>query len=739
MNKRLSTIFLSFILCVVLFVVTIQDAYAQTPLNNGVVTLASLGKSEVRLDGPYDTSSLSFGLPSYWKLTGDARIDINITTTINAANSASQSDVSQAIGGTLTVSFNRTTVATLVLNEVGTFDYSIEVPAALLISPRVDGLMELKFELDSGISCVVYQRMSVIINPLSRVTFSYEEQQPDTSLKNFPRPIIQSSIFPDQALVVIPDEPTATELQSAFTVASGLGNISSGKLGLDLVSISQLTEVQKSATNLIFVGKATSLSLLAELNLPLIVQNDAFAFPDGNRDDGVIQMIASPWAARYAILVVSGDTDLGTLKAAQAVSTGILQENTSPNLAIVQDIQQTPLPTALATDQSFSDLGYSAQQFSRRGIDFQAYNFFVPSGSVLSTDAYFELAFGHSALLNYNTSGLVVSLNSRPIGSVRFSDVSAGQAINRIRISIPPSEVIPGDNRIDIRASLEPLDNCTDPNLGGLWAVIWPDSQLHLPVVSSALNTTSALDLSIYPAPMIFDSTLDTTAVVFQRNDIESWRTFIKVASYLGNQSNGPITKLGVFFDDELSGVDLSQYNLIVVGRPSQLKIMNKLNLTLPVPFQKGSDVTLGKFLQVTYQIPPEVPIGYVELMPSPWNSKKTLIAAFGNTVTGLNWGISSLADPLLRSQLAGDFAVIDNNRVQTIDTRLVVPVANTPGAISQNPSDPLTPLPQTDYSVSSNNRPSWLLPALVLTVGLIIIVIIVAVFVNIRSTRKNI
>jgi hypothetical protein len=731
MNRKFSTILLSFLLCTILLATTMSDTYAQTQTNNGVVTLADLGKTEVSLNGPFDTATLSFGLPADWKFNGNAQVNLNITT---AFNSVSQNGVAQAFGGTLTVSYNRTTVTTISLNEVGTFDYVIEIPAALLISPRVDGLTELKFILNSGVSCTADQRMNVIINTTSRISFSYEEQKPDTSLSSFPRPIVQSSIFPDQALVVIPDNPSAMELQSAFTVASGFGNLSAGKLGLGLVTISKLTVEQKAATHLIFVGKAASIPTLAELALPLDVKNGAFLFPDGSQDNGVIQMVNSPWAVRNVVLVVSGNTDLGTLKAAQAMSTGVFQENTSPNLAIVEDIQDTAAPTPLITDQTFGDLGYSAQQFNNRGIDSQSYNIYIPSGSTLSTDAYLELAFGHSALLDYNISGIVVLLNGQPIGSVRFNDASAGQAINRIRVAIPPSVAIPGDNTIEIRASLEPLDNCTDPNLRGLWAVVWPDSRLHLPFTSSKLNTQLTLDLSAYPAPMIFDSTLGTTALVFQRKDLESWSTFIRVASYLGDRSNGSITKLGVFFDDELVGVDLSQYNIIVVGRPSQLAVMDKLNDVLPVPFEKGSDIPQGKFLQVTYQIPPEIPIGYVELMPSPWNSEKVLIAAFGNTVPGVNLGISALVDSILRSQLAGDFAVINDVRVQTVDTRLVLPIVNTP--VAENPSGVPTPLSQTDIPLSS--RPSWLLPMLVFAIILIVIVIVVAVLANFRSTRKN-
>lgn len=121
---------------------------------------------------------------------------------------------------------------TLVLNQVGNFTYEVAVPARYLDSARVDGLMELRYTLDSGGSCVADQNMNVIVNPSTSTTFTVEEQQPSTGSSAFPRPIVQSTIYPDLAWLVVPDEPTAAELQSAFTVAAGFGNIAANRLGL---------------------------------------------------------------------------------------------------------------------------------------------------------------------------------------------------------------------------------------------------------------------------------------------------------------------------------------------------------------------------------------------------------------------------------------------------------------------------------------------------------------------------
>nr|MBP8165155.1 cellulose biosynthesis cyclic di-GMP-binding regulatory protein BcsB [Anaerolineales bacterium] len=189
MKKRLSTIVMSLLLGLVLLASPVSNAFAQTPATDGVVTLADLGKTEISLRGPYDTSTTTFGLPANWKFTGDAKISLNITTSFNTSFVDGEA---AAIGGILTISFNRSTVATLVLNQVGNFTYEVAVPARYLDSARVDGLMELRYTLDSGGSCVADQNMNVIVNPSTSTTFTYEEQQPSTDLSAFPRPIVQS-------------------------------------------------------------------------------------------------------------------------------------------------------------------------------------------------------------------------------------------------------------------------------------------------------------------------------------------------------------------------------------------------------------------------------------------------------------------------------------------------------------------------------------------------------------------
>ena len=168
----------------------IPPAFAQSPVaETGILTLEQLGESEVYLDGPYDSSTVVFGLPADWSLTDSAQLDLNLST---ALVFASASNTSALYGGLLTVKFNRQTVAILPLNSLGTIEQTITIPTELFVSPRTDGRMELRFILDSGVSCLSNQQMNVVINKSTRLTFPYKQVRPSTDLIDFPYPIYQA-------------------------------------------------------------------------------------------------------------------------------------------------------------------------------------------------------------------------------------------------------------------------------------------------------------------------------------------------------------------------------------------------------------------------------------------------------------------------------------------------------------------------------------------------------------------
>ncbi len=697
-----------------------------------VIAFAQLLKSDMTLTGPFDSNALIFALPAGWKLTQGPRLDLAMAVSFNTALTSNAPNTVGA-AGSLTVQMNNVLLGVISLTKVGEVTQHFPIPLDAMKSARTDGLMELRFTLDSGWACTYDENIVVAIHTSSTMTLPHDLIAPNTDLTLFPSPIFQqNSAFPDSALLVIPDHPSVAELQSAMTVAAGLGSLTSAGLALDIVTISQLTPQQVGSSHLILVGKASSLaSVLQQLQLPMPVTNGQIKNNAGNPDDGIVELVDSPWSKDKAVLVISGNTDLGTVKAAQAMTTGAFRTDSFPNLAVIKQVQQNPLPASIPVDQTLQDLGYVTETANSLGVNYFTYSFYIPPGQILGADAYFQLLYGHSALLNYARSGLVVLLNGQPIGSAAFTAETANTAVNSAKFTISPELVHAGRNNIEVRVSMIPQDLCTSPNLSGTYANLWAGSTLHLPLTTTVIGSNAAFDLTNYPAPFSYDSTLASTAFVLPKDDLQAWRAAVNVASYLGSVSQGSITTPAVFYADGLPASERAKYNLLVIGRASQLPIISEINSSLPAPFASNSDVAAEPPMQVTYRIAPNTTVGYVELLTSPWNSNKVIIAALGNTEQGVTWAASHLIAPLSFA-LKGNFAVIDNTKVTTADTRIasIAPLASTqvPGSTPAVQAVPPTLNLGAPVAVY---RPGWLLPALIVTFILILATIFIAVYVN--------
>jgi len=710
--------------------------------NPNIVTFAQLKQSEIQLNGPYEQRGFSFAPPADWGLTAGAQLDLSFGVSFNTtnaqANAQEQSDIVAVSGGTLTVMMNNVVLAVISLTKIGEVSQKIDIPVAAFVTDRTDGRMDLRFILDSGFSCRTSGLHTIVfIRPTSFLTLPHTAVKPSTSLVNFPRPIFQNSFVPDTALLIVPNDPSPAELQAALTTAAGLANLSGNTILLDMVTQSGFNSTNAGNNHLIFVGKSGSLPILSGLTLPLPISNGQFALSEDGQDDGVVEMINSPWSSTgsHVILVVSANTDLGIVKAAQAVSTGVLRPNRFENLSVIREVNTTPITSPQAVDRTLTDLGFGGSSLQTRGYSSEEYTFDVPTGTAVSPDAYFELIYGHSSLIDYNSSQIVIILNDQPIGSIRMSDATASLPTNRAKFMIPPAAVVPGKNYLNVVVNLEPVQDCTSPDTQGLWVNIWPQSTLHLPLTATSFTLDGPQDLAAYPAPFIYNPVLEDTAFVFARKDLESWRKALQIAAYLGSHAKGPLAAFSVYYGDDMPVAERAKYHLIVVGRPSQIPLVGEMNDNLPVPFLAGSDIVSDSAsFQVTYQIPPDAPIGYIQTMLSPWNPNHVVLAILGNTAEGVGWAASALIEATLRYRLGGNFAVVNDRQIITINTRFAA--AATTGNINATPVSNVPISLLNTASPPPTARPGWILPLLALLVGLILVILTAITFRN-RTRRQ--
>ncbi len=714
---------------------------AASPVDPNVVTLAQLQRNEIELYGPFDVNFFTFNIPATWKPTSGAQLILRMNISFNSGNTITetQSSYLPVNGGTLTIRINNQVVAVIPLNQTGEVENRIQIPANIFTDASFGGSITLGLTLNAGSVCISNDYVALLIHSSSYFLLPHDLIQPTTNLADFPRPIYQNTFETDSVLLIIPDHPSAGELQAALTTAASLGSISADTVLKDMTTLSNFAQQQRSseqsARHMIFIGKASSLSVLSSLKLPFPIKGGQFPLEAGKNDDGIIQMINSPWSSAHVALVLSGNTDAGVIKAAQAMSTGTLRSSEFPNFAEVQQVNATATPPARAVDQTLTSLGLPGGViFNSRGVGNATFRFDVPAGWTVSPDAYFALVFSNSKLLNYNRSGIVLLLNNRPIGSVRLSDTTADQGTNRVQIDIPASAVVSGSNLLEIRSTILPLDDCAPVTGQSLWINIWPDSTLHLPLDLVPENPVSNTDLAAYPAPFTYDPTLSNTAVILPHDDLDSWRAAMQIAGYLGSQANGTLTELSVFYGDEVPDAQRTNHNFLVIGRPSQLPIVNTFNSSLPAPFSTGQDIATESSFQVTYRIPSSSPMGYVEILPSPWNPANIILAALGNTPQGVNWATSSLINSALRARLAGNLAVINDTQIVTSNSR--VAAVTTGNVAATSIPDTLSIAPDGIQTAPTPvSRPAWVIPSLILTIVLIIVIL---VMISLRAWSRN-
>lgn len=681
-----------------------QPGLAQQPAGD-IVSFSQLTQREVTLQGPLDIQSFAFNLPADWEILDGSQLRVNYNAFFNdtAASAANPNGVT--VAGYIQVTLNDVPIGTIVLDRRGENSIDLPIPTSAWATPDPQKrTRSLQFFLKSAEQCNrtnAYAAnpqvgLSVIVRSSSYFVLPRRQAPIATDLRRLPYPIFQDSFLPDTATLVMPDNPTEPELQAALTTSAALGRMTGNRLGLKTVAASKLDSSSLTDSHLIFVGKPSSFPQLPQATWPAPINGDAFSNPQVGAEDGVLQMAISPLNPARVWLMVSGQNDAGVAKAAQTLASGVIRVEQQPGLSVISATQPVAVSSLGATDYTFADLGYSTETRWGPGIRFIAYRFQVPPGQVVKEEAYLDLVFSHSSLFDFQQSGLSVSLNGDYIGSFRFSERTA--QVSSWRLNLPSASFQTGDNLLLVEANLEPITYCI-PNQE-LWFTTRPESVLHVPTQPAPVETASTV-LKDYPAP--FTPTLDRIAFVLASNDPDGWSVASKIAFDLGAQTGGALIDPLVSFADKMPDSVKNERDLLLIGRPSAMPVLQELANAMPAPFDPGSDIAKEPPAAFTFKISPDVPVGYLQIFPAPWNPQRSVMIVSGNGPDGLTWGANALITPDQRSQLTGNLAVLYNNQI--IATQVgSIPVKGVSPALSPtqaSESQPGTPAGLNIFAIS--------------------------------------
>lgn len=479
-----------------------------------------------------------------------------------------------------------------------------------------------------------------------------------------------------------------------------------------------------------------------------------FFFMQANRavpeTDGLLQEITAPWDSTRALLVVTGLSDAAVARASLALSSESQFPGLSGALALIQEAHPAPAapPPAPSSDLTLADLGYDdtlLEGFSQE----TEYYFDLPIGWQFNEGSFLDLSFSHSQMLNYNNSELSVLINGKPLTTVPLNQETATQGA--LRLALRPSQLAPGKvNRLTLRAQLYPLNQC---GYASLWLQISNRSRLHL---ERTEQQEALLNLKYYPHPLDQQPDLGNLLVVLPPTpQVNEWESALQLAAALGKAAGGstiqPTVLLGWNATTPLTATPWADYHLLVLGRPSRNPLLQQVNADLPQPFQPGTDAIEQRLDQVIFRLPPNLDLGLVQLLPSPLNPKRALLAVTGTTEQGLADAVAAL---LTRPwDLVGNLTLLRATTLRNVDTRpltssgkagavlTAVPemtaVATVTPTPTPQPTTPTliptgTPLP----AVPPTTTPRWLFPFLGL-VGLALVGILGFVFWQSRRAAR--
>jgi hypothetical protein len=158
------------------------------------------------------------------------------------------------------------------------------------------------------------------------------------------------------------------------------------------------------------------------------------------------------------------------------------------------------------------------------------------------------------------------------------------------------------------------------------------------------------------------------------------------------------------------------------------MQIIKQMKDALPAPFEEGTNVAVVENQQVLYRFPADASLGFIELLTSPWNQDRMILAVVGTNQSGVQQSGLALTG-LLRSSLKGNFVLVNGETITVADTRTGLGLAgfnSNENAVARLPvANSGTPVPDLSRSglTSTISWIPWAIFGLLVAIGLVIFV----------------
>ncbi|GEM_PF-1439047 len=716
---------------------SVQPAKAAESDENRI-TLAQLASASGQpaqfspLQTPMDSLLFQFSLPPEWELEGETKLELSLNSLI-ASMMPSQGEINyeQIVGGTLAILINGKTIETLPIQGNGKKNFTLQLPADVWQNNVDNPFNTLELRWDASLSCNYNLLATVTIDPESSLWLPHRLKPLELDISQFPAPLIIEHAFSHPSItIILPDQPSAAELESAFTIGGGLSQLARGLTAIELSTPAQIAEQQLAQNHLIIVGSAGQSPQLQEKLSSALPGKPA-------AHEAVLALLPSAWNASRAMLLLQASDDQSLIKGAHAVSRAKLLASEPKTVSIIQQTQEQKAPLPFAEDTTFAALGLKDTTISRFGTTTIQIPLNIPPDIKIGAEAYLDLVFNHSQVADYLRSAIVVRLNNIPIGSVRFSDSTAG--LSTMRAMLPPTVIRPGQNDLQIQVDLYPRQLCSDERSENLWVTIFSNSFLHLPAVREASAAAPQITFGNYSS--LF-SNPQQVAILLPKNRPAAFQAAFRLSQALAAVSRPAYQSPAVLPTDSLPSQITAQNHLLLIGLPQDFSQLPQPQAYILSFF--GKDNLPSQTMQsiLPFKVSSKEKLGYLGIHQT---GNQTLLFISGSNDDALNNAVTALLNPRHQEELSkGNFAVIQGNKIITVN---LSPEARQPlepqgeAGVQAKPSSGSAEsnLPSAAELDPNYNKPEpWLLPAILASIGLILLILFYKIYSSVTRNSKK-
>lgn len=696
-----------------------QPAVETQDANMTTLTFADLGMSLPRtLVSPVSEVELLFNLPSNWTPSGTGRITLNFSAFFSAlVASEDTTAISGQVAGDLSVFLNDTQVGLTTLSQNGEQTFDLEFDTALLTRATQGSVNSLRVRWDGSISCLMNLLSSATVLPTSSLTFSHAESTEALTLNDFPAPfLVEHAVQPVPLDLVLPGEPTAGELRAAMILAAGMARLFESNNAVRIFSLEEYPTAGLEPGNVLLVADSENVQALAA-EWGLITE------PAPAAGEGLVSLFTTSGGAG---LLVSGD-EIGIVKAAQAVSAGLVLTDPGAMTMLVSAVNVPPAP-ANPEDTTLADLGVNELVFTWPADLVQSFDFWVPAGSQVRADAYFDLILSHSQQLDYLRSGLQVKVNGYPAASLRLNDTTSNQSL--FRLILPANLMHSGRNTIELAADLNTRDLCSPATETEAWLRVSSSSLLHLPLESAVGGSIISKTFADFPAGFLAGSGLNNVWLQVAPGGFSNIQAAGKIAQLLGAALPGrDVIELQAVATDTVDPAVADGANLILVGSPLSFPALSTADMFPSLAFNGDGSLSDTSALELVTRPADSTDLGFLALRGYIAPSSRVLLAVLGNTPAGLENALTALAGS----------RIVDFNFVMTTAPNALTGWLDE-GMASGKVAQPTTPgevTPQPANTVQNFRRGMlvWAVPALAVLLALTLFLVYVEIRHHLRKS----